>query len=234
MANQDIQATISNPRMGKVFSKNATDDQWDGNTLTDTLSNQQLGILMPNSAITHVQCQYTAGLAAWRIQNSATLVFQRWGFGVLDGLACYASQSIPPYTINPNDIFTVYPLPIEVTANQSNVLAWIQTSKGVELFEAKAVVDATPTEMKTVVNEQTLGDSMFNSTLGSIMVQAEDGATVDSVEIIDNSGGTILTLYGGVRGNAVGAMSLTTNLEAYGLGVPVGKGFTLKVTTTSL
>jgi hypothetical protein len=43
----------------------------------------------------------------------------------------------------------------------------------------------------------------------------------------------VMTLYGGVRGNALGAMSLTANLEAAGLAVPIGKGFTLKVTTTS-
>jgi len=103
----------------------------------------------------------------------------------------------------------------------------------VELFEAKNVVDATATEMKTVVNEQTLGDSMFNSTLASIHVQAEDGATVDQVEIIDNSGGTVLTIYGGVRGDSLGAMSLDINLRADNLAVPIGKGFSLKITTTT-
>jgi len=95
------------------------------------------------------------------------------------------------------------------------------------------VADATATEMKTVVNTQSLGDSMFNSTLGSIHVQAEDGATVDAIEVIDNSGGTVLTLYGGVRGNSMGAMALDTNLKADGLAVAIGKGFSLKVTVTS-
>lgn len=230
MTDQTVQATVSNPRMGKVFTKSATDDQWDGNTLTDTLSSQQIGILMPNTSVNRVQCQYTAGLAAWRIQNAATLTFQRWGFGVKDGLACYASQAIQPYTVNPNDIFTTYPLPVAVAG--TNVLAWVQTSKGVELFEAKGVVDATSTPMLTVVNDQSLGDSMFNSTLGSIMVQCQDGATLDSVEIIDNSGGTVLTLYGGVRAEG-GSMSIEYNLQAEGLAVPIGKGFALKVTTTA-
>ena len=150
-----------------------------------------------------------------------------------DGLACYASSAIQPYSINPNDILTVYPLPVDAMASESNALAWIQTSKGVELFEAKGIADGTATEMKTVVNEQTLGDSMFNSTLGSIHVQAEDGATVDQVEIIDNSGGTVLTLYGGVRGASGGAMSLIYNLKADGLAVAIGKGFSIKITTTT-
>jgi len=227
---QTVQATVSNPRMGKIFTATATNDQWDGNTLKDSLSSQQLGILMPGTVVNHVQCQYAGGLAAWRIQNAATLTFQRWGFGVKDGLACYASQSVNPYTVNPNDILTVYPLPAAIAG--SNVLAWVQTSKGVELFEAKAVVDATSTAMTTVVNSQTLGDSMFNSTLGSIHVQCQDGATLDSVEIIDNSGGTVLTLYGGVRAEG-GATSIEYNLQADGLAVPIGKGFALKVTTTA-
>lgn len=233
MTTQAISATVSNPRMGKIFSKTATDDQWDGNTLTDTLSTQQLGILMPGTTINRVQLQYEGGLCAYRIQNSQSLVFSRWGFGTKNDLACYASSAIAPYTINPNDILTVYPLPIDATANESNVMAWIQTSKGVELFEAKGVVNATPTAMKTVVNEMTLGDSMFNSTLFSIHVQAEDLALVDQIEIIDNSGGTVLTLFGGVRGGVPGAMSQIYNLKADGLSVPIGKGFSLRITTTT-
>lgn len=233
MTTQDVQATISNARMGKIFSKNATDDIWDGNTLTDTLSGQQIGILMPNTPINRVQLQYTGGLCAWRIQNAQSLMFNRWGFGTKDGLACLTSSYIQPYTINPNDIITVYPLPVDSSAGQTNAVAWVQTTKGVELFEAKAVGDGVPQAMKTVVNDQTLGDSMFNSTLGSIMVQAEDGATVDQVEIIDNSGGVVLTLFGGVRGGDLGAMSLTKNLNAENLAVPIGKGFALKITTTS-
>jgi len=219
--------------MGKIFSKSATDDQWDGNTLTDTLSQQQVGILMPSTTINRVQLQYTGGLCAWRIQNAQSLTFQRWGFGMKDGFACFASSAIQPYTINPNDIISVYPLPVDATALESNALAWIQTSKGVELFEAKGIVNGTATAMSTVVNAQSLGDSMFNSVLSSIHVQAEDNATVDQVEIIDNSGGTVLTLYGGVRGDSNGAMSLVYNLKADGLAVPIGKGFSLKITTTT-
>jgi hypothetical protein len=234
MSDQLVKATLSNPSMGKIFSKSATDDVWDGNTLTDTLSGQQIGILMPRTTINRVQLQYTGGLCAWRIQNAQSLTFQRFGFGMLDGYACYESSSITPYSINPNDIITVYPLPVDATPAESNVLAWIVTSKGVELFESKAVPDATATEMKTVVNEQSIGDSMFNSTLSAIHVQAEDGATVDQIEIIDNSGGTVLPLYGGVRGNQAGAMSLQYNLKADGMAVPIGKGFSLKVTTTSI
>ena len=104
MTDQAVQATVANPRMGKIFTKTATDDQWDGNTLTDSLSGQQIGILMPSTTINRIQLQYAGGLCAYRIQNAQSLVFQRWGFGVKDGLACYESSAIAPYTINPNDI----------------------------------------------------------------------------------------------------------------------------------
>jgi len=233
MTTQDVTATISNRMMGKVFQKSATDDVWDGNTLTDTLSQQQLGILMPNTTITAVECQYTGGLVAWRIQNAQSLVFNRWGFGVKSGLACYETAMVTPYNINPNDIFTVYPLPVDAGAGKTNSLAWIQTSKGVELFETKGSDDGVAKEMKTVVNDQTLGDSMFNSVLSSIHISAEDGATVNQVDIIDNSGGTVLTIFGGTRGNTLGAMSLNKNLSIDGLAVPIGKGFSIKITTTT-
>ena len=234
MTNQATSSTISNAMMGKIFSKaENVDDQWDGNTQLDSISGQQLGILMPNVTINKVECSYTAGLAAWRIQNSANLTFRRWGFGVKTGLACYESSMIAPYTINPNDIMTIYSLPVDDTAGETNVLAWVETTKGVELFEAKGVADGTATAMKTVVNEQTLGDSQFNSTLRSIHVQAEDGATVNSVDILDNSGGVVITIFGSVRGDTLGAVSLEYNLKADGLAVPIGKGFSLRVNTTS-
>lgn len=233
MTTQNVQAVIGNNRLSKIFNKSdSTDGQWDGNTLTDSLSNQQIGILMPSTSINRVSCQYTGGLSAWRIQNSNTLTFQRWGFGVKDGFACWDSQGISPYTINPNDILTVYPLAVNGGVNTTDSLAWIQTSKGVELFKATSV-DGTPTAMTSVVNSLSLGDAFFNSTLSSIMVQCEDGATLDSVEIIDNQGGTIFTAYGSVRGDSGGSMSLEYNLYATGLQIPIGKGFSIRVNTTT-
>jgi hypothetical protein len=232
MTTQTVEAVIANNTMSKVFSKSCTDGQWDGNTLTDTLSTQQLGIIMPNVTVNRVQCRYASGLAAWRIQNAATLTFQRWGFGVPANTACYSSQAIAPYRINPNDIFTVYPLPTDDDAGQANVAAWVQTSKGVELFSAENVQTGLATALTTVVNGQSLGDSMFNSTLQSVLIQVEDGAALTKVEIVDNQGGIVMTLQGGVRGANGGAMSLEYNLEARGLGVALGKGWALKVTTS--
>ena len=231
MTEQAINAVVGNATMSKVFTKTATDGQWDANTLTDSLSTQQIGILIPNATVNRVQLQYAAGSCAWRIQNALTLKYERYGFGTPSGTTCFASSAIAPYRINPNDILVVYPLAVDSTNNESTAMAWIRTSKGVELYNATNIIGGVSTELKTVVNDQTLGDAAFNSVLQSIHVQAEDGETVEKVEIIDNSGGTVLTLYGSVRGTSGGAMSLQYNLKADGLALPIGKGFSIKVTT---
>ncbi len=60
--------------MSKVFENTAaTDGQWTGNTLTDTIAGQQLGILVPNSPLAWGQLQYEAGACAYRIQDAQSL-----------------------------------------------------------------------------------------------------------------------------------------------------------------
>ena len=165
--------------------------------------------------------------------SAQTLQVKRLGFSSKIGYSCYESSKIPAYTIAPDDILSVYPLPLDNTAQQSNVLAWVSTTKGTELFEAKDVADATSTAMTTVVNNQSLGDNQFGTTLRSIMVQAEDGATVNQIDILDNSGAVVFTALAGTRGNDVGSRSNMYNLHVEGLNIPIGRGWSLKVTTTS-
>ena len=62
--------------------------------------------------------------------------------------------------------------------------------------------------MTTAVNGQSLGDNAFGSVLTGISVQLEDDARLDSVTIIDNTGGTVATFNGSVRGATGGSMSL--------------------------
>ena len=233
MTTQAVKATVGSGAFSKIFSLTATDDQWDGNSLTDSISSQPLGILIPNAMINNVSMTYTLGLCAWRIQSAQTLQVKRLGFGANLGLTCYKEGMIQPYSIAPDDILSVYPLPLDADANQSNVLAWVSTTKGTELFEAKNVVDSTSTAMTTVVNAQSLGDNQFGTTLRSIMVQAEDGATVDQIDILDNSGAVVYTAYGGVRGDSAGSDSNIYNIMVEGLSIPIGRGYSLKVTTTS-
>ena len=232
MTTQAVKATVGSGSFSKIFSLTATDDQWDGNSLTDSISNQPLGILIPSATINNVSMQYTLGLCAWRIQSAQTLQVKRLGFAAPDGYTCYEEGMIQPYSIAPDDILSVYPLPLDSTASETNVLAWVSTSKGTELFEAKNVSDATSTAMTTVVNNQTLGDNQFGTTLRSIMVQAEDGATVDEINIIDNSGAVVFTAFGGRRAEG-GSKSNIYNLEVGGMGIQIGRGWGLSVTTTS-
>ena len=232
MTTQAVKATVGSGNFSKIFTLTATDDQWDGNSLTDSISSQPLGILIPKAMINNVSMTYTAGLCAWRIQSAQTLQVKRRGFAAPLGMTCYKSGAIGPYSIAPDDILSVYPLPVDSTGNQTNVLAWVTTSKGTELFESKDTVDGTSTAMTTVVNSQSLGDNQFGTTLSSIMVQAEDAAVVNQIDILDNSGAVVFTALGGTRAD-LGSKSNQYNISVDGMGINIGRGWSLKVTTTS-
>ncbi len=231
MTTQAVSITTGNSSFSKVFTDSSTDGVWSGNVLLDTISQQSIGILIPRSTLAWVQPEYEAGLMAWRLQNAQTLAVSRFGFGTQAGYN--GKIMIPPVQVSPNDILTSYPLAVDGGAG-TNSLAWVTTSKGIELMEALAVVNDTPTEMKTAINNQTLGDAFFNSTLLSIAVQVQDGARLDRVEIVDNLGGVQMTLQGNVRGIGRGSRSNYVNLECSGLSVPIGKGFKLNVVTTAV
>lgn len=231
MTTQNVSVTTGNASFSKIFQDSATDGVWSGNVLLDTISDQSIGILVPRATLSWVQPEYEGGLMAWRLQNAQTLAVARFGFGTKAGFN--GKIMINPVQVSPNDILTAYPLAVDATPTQTNALAWVTTTKGIELMEALGVVDNTPTQMKTAVNEQTIGDAFFNSTLLSIIVQIEDGARLDRVEIVDNLGGVQMTLQGNDRGQTPGSRSNYVNLECSGLSVPIGKGFKLNVVTVS-
>ena len=231
MTTQNTTLTVGNQRFSKIFTDTSTDAVWSGNVLLDTISQQSLGILIPRSTLSFAQAEYESGAMAWRIQNAQTLAVSRYGFGVLAGQNSMKESMIAPVTVSPNDILTTYPVPVSSGAapNTINALAWVGTSKGIELMQALASPDGTATEMKTAINNQTIGDAFFNSTLTHICVQLDDGAQLDRVEIIDNLGGVQMTLQGGYRGITGSSRSNHFNLEVRGLNVPIGKGFKLNV-----
>jgi hypothetical protein len=138
-----------------------------------------------------------------------------------------------PVRVNPNEILTTFPLAAASVGN-SACLAWVGTTKGTELFFDATVPDNTSTAITTAVNGQTLGDAFFNSTLQKICVQVQDGALLQTVEIIDEMGGVVMTLQGGARGGMSGAYSATFNLESLGLAINIGKGWSLKVSASSV
>jgi len=233
MTTQATSITTGNAMMSKIFTDTSTDDVWSGNVLTDTIAGQSIGILIPNATLTFAQAEYEAGCMAFRLQNAQTLQVTARGWGVKAGQNCMGSSMIAPVRVSPNDILTVYPLPVDSTANQSNALAWIHTTKGTELFKGKDIVDSTSTEIKTAVNDQSLGDAFFNSTLRGFSVQCEDMATLDRVEIIDEMGGVVYTAQGNARGLSPGSRSNHYNLKVEGLNIPIGKGWKFQIVTVT-
>ena len=226
MTTQACSVTLGSPRMSKIFNGTTTDDQW--SVLTDSIASTNLGILIPRQTLTFAQSQYEAGVSAWRIQSASTLNVSRYGLSVLNGQECWETSKIPPVQVRPDDIISVYSKAAG-TGTDCNVLAWISGTKGFELYECTATND-TAKPMTTVVNGQTLGDNMFNSTVQRIWVAAQDGASVDKIEFIDEMGGVVQTIQGGERGATPSSMSNMYNLYAFDLAIPVGKGWTVKVT----
>jgi len=233
MTSQGTQVTVGNQRMSKIFNLTATDGQWDGNVLTDSISSQSIGILIPNTPISYAAAEYEAGAMAWRLQNAQTLLVKSRGFANASGLDCFESQQIPTVTVGQNDILTVYPVAI-AGAGTSNTLAWIQTSKSTELFTAMDAADNASKALTSAVNSQTLGDLFFGSTLQRVWVQVQDGAALNYVDIVDEMGGVVMTLQGGKRGAVLGAKSNQYNLYALNLGVRIGKGWSIRVNATTV
>ena len=234
MTSQATLITTGNATMSKIFTDSSTDDVWSGNVLTDSIAGQSIGILIPNTTLNFAQAEYEAGAMAWRLQNAQSLRVTARGWGVKAGQNCMSEAGIAPVRVAPNDILTVYPLPVDGTAQKSNVLAWITTTKGTELFKGLAVADNTATALVTAVNSQGLGDAFFNSTLQSLSVQCEDGCTLDSIQIIDEMGGVVFTAQGNVRGATTpAAKSNEYNLDLPRLAINIGKGWSFKVITVS-
>ena len=234
MTTQSVSCTAGNAVMSKIFSDSSTDAIWSGNVMLDTIASQSIGILIPNTTLTFMQPSYEAGCMAYRLQNAQTLAVSNFGFGVKSGQECFATSRINPVRVNPNDILTAYPMPVHATPAVSNALAWVTTSKGVELFSSPTagLPNGVATAMITAVNNQTLGDAFFGSRLSSIVIQLEDGALCDSIQIIDEMGGVVMTIQGGYRGLSPSSESNSYNLSATGLNITIGKGWSFKVIAT--
>lgn len=228
MTTQGIKIVAGNPSMSKIFQDTATDDVWSGNVALDTISNQSIGILIPNSTLSFVQPTYEAGCMAWRLQNAQSLMVSSYGFGSLGILS--GKEYIRPVRVNPNDILTTFPSAV-AAAGSSQILAWVTTSKGTELFTVTAA-DGVDTSMLTAVNGQSIGDAFFNSTLQSIVVQSEDLSQLNNISIVDNAGGVVMTVLGNGRGQMAGSRSNYVNAQCEGLQIPIGKGFKFQVNAT--
>lgn len=214
----------------RPFSVTATDGQW--NNVVSTLSSQALGLEIPFQKISHVQLGQATGIGVWRIQDSKTLVVKRQGMLNLVPNFNMAEAKIDPYVVQPADILQVYTQIVDSTSNQTNLIGHVYTSNGIEPFGATDVVDSTATAVTNIATAQTLGDWAFNSQLLGFSFQTELGAQLSSVEVIDQTGGTVATWYGNVRLPTAGGQYTTYNLKANAQ-IPIMKGFTMKVKTVT-
>ena len=230
MTTQAVAASIGNPNMSRLFSATATDGQY--NNLNDTVTSTAIGLSMPGKTINYVCATVTAGVGIWRIISSQTNRIFAQGFTsqitYVDPVEC----QISPLAIQPDMLFQIYCQPVDATAQQTNSVALVTSTRGVEAFFKTDVPDGTATELVSVISGLGVGDLLFGSTIKNVRVQLEGGATLTSISFIDASGGTQYTGYGSTRLPDAGGSSTHYNGD-YLLNIPVQKGWKLNETTVS-
>lgn len=232
MTAQNVSAVVGNASMSRVFTKtDATDGVFESNNLTSSQSGVNLGLEMPGVTITSVQAVYTEGAAIWRIIDATTNRVSRYGMASKDGYTCASSSSIPAYVVKSTDLLQIYPVAVNSTPQNAEVLAWVVTNAGVEPFGV-TVTTTEATEMKSLITSQTLGDYAFGKRVQKVCIQAEDGALLDEVTVLDQTGGTVYTAYGTYRMPTAGGANAYTNGE-YMTALTIAKGWTIKVAVTA-
>ena len=224
-------AAIGNPRMSRVFSATSTDGQY--NNQNDSVTSTAIGLSMPNQTITYIQATQATGLGVWRIISSTTNQIVRQGFTSKTGYTCPASNQIAPLAIKSDYLFQVYTLADDATADESNVLALITSSRGVEAFTASNVPDSTPTELTALISGLGVGDLLFGATMTNVAIQGEAGMFLTNITVLDAASGTVMTQTGSVRLPTAGGKSALTN-GVFNMSIPLQKGFVLKATTVSV
>ena len=228
MSTQAVTCTIGGPSIQKNFTLTATDGQW--SNLTDSVSSSDLGIVMPNQPINKMSANYAAGAMLVRISSRTTLVQKRFGIGSKTGLTDPSGVSIPGYTIQSDDLVEAYPVAVNTTANDSEVLAWVHTSKGTEAYSCTTTSDNTATDLTTILTSDNLGEAAWGASLNGFSIQCEDGATLNSVSFVNADGGTQWVAYGTVRD---GVGNCFTNMDMSGLGIAIERGSKIQVAVTT-
>jgi hypothetical protein len=223
LTTQAVTATVGNNSLSRDFSDTATDGTvFLGNNMLDTNSSQNIGILLPNTVINQVQVNYAGGVCQWRIFDSVTQAVSRVGFGSKANYVCPEECAITPYVLKKTDILQVFPKAVNATGGDSEVLAWVY-AQGMQAqsFQATTAADNTAIEMTNSVTGQTIGD-----------IQAEDGALINDVELIDQTGSVVWKSRGNYRLPTAGGKSTQVNLDIP-CGVMIQKGWALKVSATT-
>lgn len=218
--------------MSRKFTKtNATEGVFESNNLTSVQSGVNLGLEMPGVTITSIQADYTGGGCLYRIIDATNNRVSRWGFAAKKGYTCSTSSAIPAYVVKSTDLLQLYPVAVNATPTHAEVLAWVETSAGVEPFGV-TVSDEQATAMTSLITGQSLGDFAFGKRVNKVCIQAEDGALLNEVTVLDQTGGTVYTAYGTYRMPTAGGANAYTNGE-YMTSINVQKGFAIKVAVTS-
>ncbi len=223
-------AAIGNPRMSRVFSATSTDGIY--NNQNDSVTSTAIGLSMPNQTITYIQATQATGLGVWRIISSTTNQIVRQGFTSKTGYTCPASNQIAPLAIKSDYLFQVYPLADDATADVSNVLALITSSRGVEAFVSLNTPDSTPTELTALISGLGVGDLLFGATMSDVAIQGEAGMFLTNITVLDAASGTVMTQTGSVRLPTAGGKSALTN-GVFNMNIPLAKGMALNVTTVT-
>jgi hypothetical protein len=231
MTTQAVTSTVGSETFSRTFGVTATDGQW--NNVVSTLSSQAIGLEIPNTPISFVQLANTAEhTMLWRIIDGRSLVVRRTGMSFVTSFGCVESAQISPYVVQPQDLLQCYGL--ETSAdNKSNALGLLYTPQGVEPFGfAASADDGSATAIVNINTAQTLGDYAFGTTLLGYEFQLDSTHTLNSVQIIDQTGGTVYTAYGSNRLPAAGGKSYLYNIKG-ATNIGIMKGWTMKLTTES-
>ena len=164
--------------------------------------------------------------------NSQDNVVSRIGWGSLANYVNPEECKITPYTIKPTDLLQVFCKAVNATGGDTEVMAWVTTSGGVESFNCTTAENSTLTAMTNSVTGQTLGDWAFGKTLTRIEIQCEDGAFLSECAVIDQTGSKAWTGGGSTRLPTAGGTSTKLNFEMP-VGISVAKGFALQVSTVT-
>ena len=233
MANQNINAKVSNPTLSRDFFLDAVQGTvFTTNNLLDTNAAQNLGILIPGQSITNLQMTEVAGVGQWRIINSQNQMVSRFGFVSQAGYVDPSECIVAPYSILSTDLLQVFCKGTNAGANTSEVLGWITTSGGVESFQVTTTADNEMTAMTNSITGQSLGDWAFGKSLTRIRLQSQTDSFVTQVQVIDQTGSIVWSTYGNTRLPTAGGKSTTVNLDIP-CSLTVQKGWALKVSTVA-
>ena len=230
MTTQATNTTLGNAQISRSFTNTNTDGAY-GNT-TDSVSAVSAGLSMPNVTITYVCSTMTAGCGTWRILNTTTNKIMRQGLMQIASYVDYEACQIPAYRLQNDDVFQVFTYALDATANQSNVIALVTSTRGVEAFGATDVVDSTSTALTSLVSGLGMGDLLFGNTITNVDVQQESGGSLNRITIKRADGGTQWIGFGNFRLPTAGGTSTMTNGD-FPMSIGVSQGWALECTVAT-